>query len=98
MIEIEDNKLIVKNLDGNDITINVIDIIENNDTGKKFICYNIENLNEVFISSLEENEESFSLGEVTDEEKNIQNYIRVKSFCLSKDIQIPRGSASGLFH
>lgn len=67
----DDNKLIVKNLDGNNITINVIDIIENNDTGKKFICYNIENLNEVFISSLEENDESFSLGEVTDEEKNI---------------------------
>ena len=67
----KDNRLNVKNLDGNDITINVIDIIENKETGKKFICYNIENLDEVFVSSLEESEDSFQLGKVSDEEKNI---------------------------
>ena len=68
----EERKLVVKNLDGNDITINVIDILENTDTNKQFICYTIEGLSddEVFISSLEENENQFTLGEVTDEEKN----------------------------
>lgn len=67
----EDNRLTVKNLDGKDITISVIDVIENTDNGKKFICYNIENLNDVFVSSLEESNDSFSLGEVTEEEKKI---------------------------
>ena len=71
MIIVEDNRLTVKNLDGKDITISVIDVIENTDNGKKFICYNIENLNDVFVSSLEESNDSFSLGEVTEEEKKI---------------------------
>ena len=68
----EERKLVVKNLDGNDITLNVIDILENTDPNKQFICYTIEGLSddEVFISSLEENENQFTLGEVTDEEKN----------------------------
>lgn len=75
----EENKLTVKNLDGNDIVINVIDIIENKETEKKFICYNIENLNEIFVSSLEETEDSFSLGEVTDEEREIIEDIMSKN-------------------
>jgi hypothetical protein len=68
----EENKLVVKNMDGNDITINVIDILENTETNKQFICYTIEGLSETdaFISTLEEKEDSYSLGEVTEEEKN----------------------------
>lgn len=76
----EENKLVVKNMDGNDITINVIDILENTETNKQFICYTIEGLDgETFISTLEEKEESYSLGEVTEEEqKEIEELINQK--------------------
>lgn len=67
----ENNKLKVKNLDGNEIEINVIDIIEDQESGKQFICYTIESLEDVFVSSLEETETTFSLGEVTEEERNL---------------------------
>jgi len=68
----EENKLVVKNMDGNDITINVIDILENTETNKQFICYTIEGISgtDAFISTLEEKEDSYSLGEVTEEERN----------------------------
>ena len=67
----EERKLVVKNMDGEDVTINVIDILENSETKKQFICYTIEGVSEddVFISTLEEKDDSFNLGEVTDEEK-----------------------------
>jgi len=67
----EENKLVVKNMDGNEITINVIDILENTDNNKQFICYTIEGIDgETFISTLDEKEDSYSLGDVTEEEKN----------------------------
>lgn len=65
-----DNSLIVKNMDGTEIKINVLDVVENSETNKKFICYTIENLSGRFVSSLEETEDSFSLGEVTEEERD----------------------------
>ena len=71
-----DNSLIIKNMDGTEIKINILDAVENPETNKKFICYTIENLSGKFISSLEETEDSFSLGEVTEEEREaIENLI-----------------------
>lgn len=65
------NSLVVTNLDGKEVTINVIDIIENSEDGKEYICYTIENLEQIFISTLEENESGYNLGMVTEEEKQI---------------------------
>lgn len=67
----EDNKLVVKNLEGEDITITVIDIIEDTETNKQYICYTIDGLreDEALVSTLEETESSYSLGEVTEEER-----------------------------
>lgn len=65
------NSLVVTNLDGKEITINVIDIIENSENGKEYICYTIENLEQIFISTLEETESGYNLGMVTEEEKQI---------------------------
>jgi len=77
----EENKLVVKNMDGNDITINVIDILENTENNKQFICYTIEGVSEqeVFVSTLEENENTYNLGEVTEEEqKEIEDLMNQK--------------------
>lgn len=64
----EDNKLVVKNLSGEDITINVVDIISN-DEGKKYICYTLEEYSDIFISLLNVSEDSYSLDTITDEER-----------------------------
>lgn len=65
------NSLVVTNLEGKEVTINVIDIIENSENGKEYICYTIENLEQIFISTLEETESGYNLGMVTEEEKQI---------------------------
>lgn len=65
-----ENTLVVKNMDGQEIQINVIDIIEDTELNKEYICYSIEDLEDVYISLLIENpDESISLGAVSDEEK-----------------------------
>lgn len=71
-----EEKLTVKNLDGQDIEINVIDIIENQDLNKEYICYKLDDIEEVFISSLVETDKGFNLDDVTEEEKiMIEKYI-----------------------
>lgn len=76
----EANKLKVKNLDGKEISIDVIDIIENQENGKQYICYSIDSLDDVFVSSLEETESTFSLGEVTEEERALVEEVMNKNF------------------
>jgi DNA-binding ferritin-like protein (Dps family) len=63
------NALVVKNKDGKEITINVIDIIEDTEKNKQFICYTIGDMEEEFISKLVETEDSVSLETVTEEER-----------------------------
>ncbi len=71
-----EEKLVVKNLDGNDIEITVIDIIENQETNKEYICYKLDGVEEVFVSSLLETENGFNLNEVSDSEREmIEQYI-----------------------
>jgi len=65
-----ENTLVVKNMDGQDIRINVIDIIEDTELNKEYICYTIEDMEDVYISLIEnETEDSYSLGAITEEEK-----------------------------
>lgn len=64
-----DKTLVVKNNEGKDITINVIDIIEDTSTNKQYICYNFEGMEDVFVSNLVETADSFTLETVTEEEK-----------------------------
>lgn len=64
------NTLVVKNMDGKDIKINVIDIIEDTKLDKQFICYSIDDMDNVFISSLVNDQDGYKLETVTLEEKN----------------------------
>mgnify|MGYP003310268457 CR=1 FL=1 len=67
-----ENTLVVKNMDGQDIRINVIDIIEDTELNKEYICYTIEDMEDVYISLIEnETEDSYSLGAITEEEKAV---------------------------
>ncbi len=65
----EDNRLVVKNMDGADITINVLNILENKNDNSEYICYAIDGMEDVFVSRLIESENSFSLEAISDEEK-----------------------------
>ena len=50
--------------------INVIDIIEDTELNKEYICYTIEDMEDVYISLIEnETDDSYSLGAITEEEK-----------------------------
>ncbi len=63
------NTLVVKNADGNELTINVIDIVEETTNNKQYICYTIGDMPDVLISNLVENDESYTLEKVTEEER-----------------------------
>ena len=63
--------LVVKGLDGNDITLFVIDIIEDTMTNKQYMYYTIDGNDDVFVSGLVENNGTYSLEKVSEEEKNI---------------------------
>lgn len=74
---LEDTKLVVK-LNNQDTVIDVIDIIENNDNGKRYMLYTIDGDEEdVFMSLLEEDENSFTLLDIEDpqEAKYIEDYL-----------------------
>ncbi len=64
------NTLVVKNMDGKDIKINVIDIIEDTELNKEYICYSIGDMDNVFVSRLVRNDTGYQLETVTLEEKN----------------------------
>ncbi len=64
------NSLTVRNLDGKKITIDVIDIIEDKETQKNYICYTIKGLEDVFISLLGYSNDNYTINTVTEEEKN----------------------------
>ena len=64
-----DDTLIIKNLDGDDLTIQVLDIIEEEGTDKEFIIYKLPDQDNVYVSRLVTKEESYTLEGVTEEEK-----------------------------
>lgn len=70
----ENNKLTVTAENGQDVTINVLDIIDSEEFDKTFMIYNIDGNDEVvFASILNEKDDSFSLDTIV--EPNELNYI-----------------------
>lgn len=62
--------LVVKNSDGMDINIKVLDVVEN-DLGDSYLYYEIEEIDGKFISLIEDNGNDYILKEITPEEKEI---------------------------
>lgn len=61
------NQLVVKNSEGKDQIINVIDIILDNETGKKYLFYNLPDSEEIYPAILLESETNFVLQAISDE-------------------------------
>lgn len=69
-----DTKLTIKIEDGSNVTINVLDIIDSYTYNKTFMIYTLDGENRtVFASILNENDTSYSLDTITDQ--NEINYI-----------------------
>ena len=64
-----DDKLVIKNLDGADLTIEVIDILKDEEEEKEFIVYKLPDTDNVYVSRLVTKEDSYTLESVTEEEK-----------------------------
>lgn len=62
-----ENKLIVKNSEGKDQTINVIDIVTDSQTEKKYLFYTTGEDEEVYASILKEKDSAYFLEAITDE-------------------------------
>jgi len=63
------DQLVIKNHEGKDQLINVMDIVLDNETGKKYIFYTMDELDDVYAAILIENENSFIIQAITDEEE-----------------------------
>lgn len=61
------DQLIIKNSEGKDEVINVMDIVLDNETGKKYIFYTIEDSEEVYAAILVENNNNFIIEAITDD-------------------------------
>jgi len=80
--EMDDNKLTVE-FNGTKLTIEVIDIIENDENGKKYIIYTVDGADDnVYTSILEEDETTFSLKSIDDEQeaKELEEYLEALSY------------------
>lgn len=66
----ENDILIVKNNDGNDIEIKVIDVVED-DNGDHYLYYEINGISGRFISSVEIEDDEYYLHDITPEEKEV---------------------------
>lgn len=76
-----DNILKVMMNDGREVEINVIDIIEGsyNNINKKYIVYSVSGNEDIFVSVLNENDNSFSLDNIDDdnEYRYVENLLLV---------------------
>lgn len=73
----EDTKLSAT-LNGNNVDINVLEIIDDTETGKQYVVYNADGYDDdFFISILEENEDNVILKEITDDNefKMVEDYL-----------------------
>lgn len=62
-----ENQLIVKNSEGKDQTVSVIDIITDNQTEKKYLFYTMGEDEEVYASILKEKDSAYFLEAITDD-------------------------------
>lgn len=78
-----DNQLIVKNASGKDETIQVIDIILDNETGKRYLFYNLIDSDDIYVAILKEADTTYFLEAITDDsewelvEEILKNQIKV---------------------
>ena len=77
-------ELVIKNLDGNDLNISVFDIIKDTENNNEYLCYTLENDENAYVSRLIESDNSFSLENVTEEEKSIIDEIINRNFAEGK--------------
>lgn len=63
------SELIVKNAEGKDQTISVVDIILDNETGKKYLFYNMAGSKDLYATILIESEASYILEAISDDEE-----------------------------
>jgi len=63
------NELVVTDESGNNKKINVIDIVQDNQTGKEYIFYTEQDKDEINASILSESEESYSLETIEDDKE-----------------------------
>ena len=63
------NELIVKNADGKDQAISVVDIVSDNVSGKKYMFYNTSDSNELYATILVESDTSYVLEAISDDEE-----------------------------
>ncbi len=61
------NQLVVKNASGADEVVQVIDIITDSETGKKYLFYTLADSEDVYASILKEAEDAFVLETITDD-------------------------------
>lgn len=64
-----DDQLIVKNSEGKDEVINVIDIILDNETGKRYIFYTMNETDDIYASILVEKENNFIIEAISNDEE-----------------------------
>lgn len=76
----ENNILKLKNSDGNNIEIEVLDIINDENSNKDYMVYRIKDQEDVLISIINQTETSFSLDTIEDENeyKAIEEYLAGK--------------------
>lgn len=76
----ENNILKLKNSDGSDIEIEVLDIINDENSSKDYMVYRIKDQEDVLISIINQTETSFSLDTIEDENefKAIEDYLESK--------------------
>lgn len=76
----ENNILKLKNSDGSDIEIEVLDIINDENSNKDYMVYRIKDQEDVLISIINQTETSFSLDTIEDENeyKAIEEYLAGK--------------------
>ena len=63
------DQLTIKNMDGKEEIINVIDIVLDNETGKKYIFYTLNDSEEVYAAILIERDNAFIIEAITDDEE-----------------------------
>ena len=77
--ELENNVLTVSIDSGSEVEITVIDIVDFEENGKTYIVYSINGRDDddIFISILNESDDSYSLDTISDEQefRKIQDYI-----------------------
>ena len=78
------DQLVIKNAEGKDEIINVIDIVLDSETNKKYIFYTVTGSEEIYAAILVENNDNFVIQAITDDnefelvEEILKNKIKIE--------------------